>query len=34
MPMSPDEFVIPEGRPKLFSTRGWMGESTVTIADW
>jgi len=31
--MSPDEFLVPAGRPILSSTAGWMGESTLTIAD-
>jgi len=28
--MSPDEFLVPAGRPILSSTAGWMGESTLT----
>jgi len=32
--MSPDEFLVPADRPIFSSTAGWMGESTVTMADW
>jgi len=31
--MSPDEFLVPVGRPILSSTAGWMGESSSTMAD-
>jgi len=33
-PMSAYEFLVPAGRPILSSTAGWMGKSTLTMADW
>jgi len=31
--LDPDEFLVPAGRPIMSSTAGWMGESTLTMAD-